>query len=143
MNTEQERADFEAWHREKYESTLYCESRWEAWQARAALQAQPTESFPCRIIEADFETGTVTVEMQGQYTVSAGQKYLCDAPLQSQDREDAVMLVVALEESRQAMKAILAKERLKAVAKRVLSRAILMADKAIDRARRIEGADDA
>lgn len=59
------------------------------WNARAALQSQPTESFPCRIIEADLETSTVTLEMQGKYTVSAGQKYLCDAPLQSQDREDA------------------------------------------------------
>lgn len=145
MNTEQERADFEAW----LEGSIYSDDSesfhadlWNAYQAgRAALQShdsevwlnrlislavsygdsrhfeveaddkrdaacrsaqafknlidharalqsQATEAFPCRIVEADFETGTVTLEMHGKYTVSSGQKYLCDAPLQSQDRGD-------------------------------------------------------
>lgn len=44
MNIEQERADFEAWYRQKYDSTLYCESRWEVWQARAALQGSLDKS---------------------------------------------------------------------------------------------------
>lgn len=56
----------------------------------AKLVEQATEAYPCRIVETDFETGTVTLEMQGKYTVSSGQKYLCDAPLQSQDREYAL-----------------------------------------------------
>lgn len=47
----------------------------------AALQSQATEAYPCRIVETDFETSTVTLEMQGKYTVSSGQKYLCDVPL--------------------------------------------------------------
>lgn len=107
MNTEQERADFEAWAKadgyedfERFgEGYAHPELReaWRGYQAgRAALQSQPTEAFPCRIIEADFETGTVTLEMQGKYTVSAGQKYLCDAPLQSQDREDAQEIAATL-----------------------------------------------
>lgn len=100
-DTEQERAAFEAWFTKtkayisdpKYIfAQIVKDIAWEAWQARAALQSQPTEAFPCRIIEADFETGTVTLEMQGKYTVSAGQKYLCNAPLQSQDQEDAARL---------------------------------------------------
>lgn len=104
MSIEQQRADFEAWAKTHYylselgldfEDDEYVDMEvqgaFEAYQAgRDALQSQPTESFPCRIIEADFETGSVTLEMQGKYTVSAGQKYLCDAPLQSQDREDAL-----------------------------------------------------
>lgn len=46
MNTEQERADFEAWYRDTYNSTLYCEARFEGWQAgRAALQSQPQETI--------------------------------------------------------------------------------------------------
>lgn len=44
-------------------------------------QLQATEAYPCRIVETDFETNTVTLEMQGKYTVSSGQKYLCDVPL--------------------------------------------------------------
>lgn len=104
MNIERERAAFEWWASDEGESPRAVErvgecyklaqiqSYWIAWQARAALQLQPTEAFLCRIIEADFETGTVTLEMQGKYTVSAGQKYLCNAPLQSQDREDAERL---------------------------------------------------
>lgn len=47
----------------------------------AKLAEQATEAYPCRIVEADFETNTVTLEMQGKYTVSSGQKYLCDVPL--------------------------------------------------------------
>lgn len=103
IDTEQLRADFEAWMRKrKPDISLkrYADGRyrvttmnyaWEGYQAgRAALQSQATEAFPCRIIEGDFEAGTVTLEMQGDYTVSSGQKYLCDAPLQSQDAEDAL-----------------------------------------------------
>lgn len=56
--------------------------------------------------------------------------------LQSQDREDTVVLFVALEKSRKTMKAILAHERLRSVAKRCLSYSIGIADRAIDR---IEG----
>lgn len=100
MNTEQERADFEAWANGRCElhlvnpagrySSATTQFAWEAYQAgRAALQSQATEAFPCRIVEADFETGTVTLKMHGKYTVSGGQKYLCDAPMQSQDRQDA------------------------------------------------------
>lgn len=36
-------------------------------------------SFPCKIIEADLDADIVTLQMEGDYTVSAGQKYLCDA----------------------------------------------------------------
>lgn len=106
IDIEKERADFEAACRQHAEDAGYDDSErlerdgdgyadthtqaaWWAWQIRAAMQSQPTEAFPCRIVEADFETGTVTLEMQGDYTVSSGQKYLCDAPLQSQDAEDA------------------------------------------------------
>src|SRR5690606_27226404 len=94
MNTEHERIKFEAaCHRHAEEAghegaaklerdgdgyaDPATQAAWWGWrEGRAALQSQPTESFPCRIIEADFETGTVTLEMQGKYTVSAGQKYL-------------------------------------------------------------------
>lgn len=38
MNEDKMRAEFEAWWREEYDSTLYCESAWRGWQAsRAAL----------------------------------------------------------------------------------------------------------
>lgn len=60
------------------------------------------------------------------------------AALQSQDREDVTALKVGLEEAAQTMRAVLAQERLKAVAKRCLSRAIGVCDRAIDHARRIE-----
>lgn len=98
MTNERQRAEFEAWAARiglcvtgKYAETingLCAESAFKAGY-KAALQSQATEAFPCRIVEADFETGTVTLEMQGDYTVSSGQKYLCDAPLQTQDAEDA------------------------------------------------------
>lgn len=83
---------FAAWCRKHFEyvdlDAFEMEIAWDAYQAgRAATLSQATEAFPCRIVEADFETGTVTLEMHGKYTVSSGQKYLCDAPLQSQDRE--------------------------------------------------------
>lgn len=31
------RSEFEAWYRDKYQSTLYCCSRWEAWQAASRI----------------------------------------------------------------------------------------------------------
>ena len=37
-------------------------------------------NFPCKITEADLDANIVTLQMEGNYTVSAGQKYLCDAP---------------------------------------------------------------
>lgn len=106
MNTEQERAAFEAWFTKtkayisdpKYIfAQIVRDIALEAWQARAALQ--------------------------------------------SQDKEDVTVLKVALEESRQTMKAVLAQERLKDVAKRCLSRTIGITDRAIDHARRIEGGE--
>ena len=61
------------------------------------------------------------------------------AALQSQDREDVAVLKVALEEAAQTMRAVLAQERLRAVAKRCLSQAIGVCDRAIDHARWAEG----
>lgn len=92
MNNEQLRAEFEAWANGRCElylvgpagrySSATTQFAWEAYQAgRSALQSQATEAYPCRIVETDFETNTVTLEMQGKYTVSSGQKYLCDVPL--------------------------------------------------------------
>ncbi|NYT67929.1 hypothetical protein [Pusillimonas noertemannii] len=48
---EQERVEFEAWYREKYNSTLYCEARYEGWvEGRAALQSQDREdAIPANI----------------------------------------------------------------------------------------------
>lgn len=47
-------------------------------QARSTPQ-EAMNSFPCKIIEADLDQDIVTLQMEGVYTVSAGQKYLCDA----------------------------------------------------------------
>lgn len=76
-----------------------------------------------------------------EQTLENAEKALLDhaLALQSQDREDVTTLKAGLEEAAQTMRAVLAQERLKAVAKRCLSRAIVVCDRAIDRARRIEG----
>lgn len=50
---------------------------WWAWQA-ASLN-QDANTYPCYIIEADFEKNTVTLQMTGNYSVSAGPKVLSDA----------------------------------------------------------------
>lgn len=49
-----------------------------AVQLAPVQPAMPADAYPCRIVEADFETGTVTLQMEGKYTVSAGPKPLCD-----------------------------------------------------------------
>ena len=75
-----------------------------------------------------------TAEQMQAYAIAA-----IEAALQSQDREDVTTLKAGLEEAAQTMRAVLAQERLKAVAKRCLSRAIVVCDRAIDYARRVEG----
>lgn len=54
MNTEQERAAFEAWAQNSFElhrhsageySSSFTQAAWAAWQARAALQSQPQETI--------------------------------------------------------------------------------------------------
>ena len=48
-------------------------------------------NFPCKIIEADFAADIVTLQMEGHYTVSAGQKYLCDiAPVSAEPVAEVV-----------------------------------------------------
>lgn len=51
-----EREAFEQWFRREFRSTLYCESRWEAWQARAALSADAVDERAAfeRCYQADF-----------------------------------------------------------------------------------------
>jgi len=48
--------------------------------------------YPCSIVGADFEGGTVTLEMEGSdYKVSAGRYYLCKEKLSIQPTEvDAI-----------------------------------------------------
>jgi len=145
MNIEQERAAFEAWMRDNHPGHClifvngylhkWPQRLWEAYQAgRAALQSQPTEAFPCRIIEADFETGTVTLEMLGKYTVSAGQKYLCNAPLQSQDGEKHLVAAI-----REAIELLGPEAPSCSGCEYEWNHALRVLREAIDHARRIEG----
>lgn len=86
MSIDKEREEFSRW---AADYGLYDEPNWSkdtetdcwfAWQAgRAELRVQDSGGYSCRIIEADFETNLVTIKMDGKYSVSAGNKILCDA----------------------------------------------------------------
>lgn len=189
MNTEQLRAEFEAWTDNHYYlselNNIYLDddyvdpemqAAWEGYQAgRAALQSQDEDIFsPTSLTGLSKDELIRQLQWALNYWMpniaddgtpdgerAAREAYLLlgmQAPvgrkeentptywervsdLQSQDRDDVTVLKVALEESRQTMKAVLAQERLKDVAKRCLSRTIGITDRAIDHARRIEGGE--
>ena len=89
MNTEQERADFEAWLRVKPCGAAH-DFAWEAWKARAALQSQPRQPEISRgllgkivdeVFDGAIEDASVIEDI---YRVIARE-----TALQSQDRENA------------------------------------------------------
>ena len=102
-------------------------------QQRAAFEAWYQQHHGDRAMYGRDTSGEYTDKLV-QAACNAWQ-----AALQSQDREDVATLKAGLEEAVQTMRAVLAQERLKAVAKRCLSRAIVVCDRAIDHARRVEG----
>ena len=54
--------------------------KFKTWLARAELDARQ-QGEPCRIISANLSTGVFTLQMiNPNFSVSAGTKYLCDAP---------------------------------------------------------------
>lgn len=75
-DTEQERAEFEAWHEERYgepagefkSNGFYdnheVQAEWRGWQARAALQSQDREDAErYRYIKGQMETGAVSTQL--------------------------------------------------------------------------------
>jgi len=112
---EQERADFEAWYREKYNSTLYCEARYEGWvEGRAALQSQDREDDPLQpaanwLIQA-IESCTVA-DIQGRLSIGYNRaQRLFDHATQSRDRANAEWMTC---ESRRPWAANTLRERAK------------------------------
>lgn len=114
MNTEQERADFEAWHKRTYgrqpvlscrgyyQATLHNE-RWMIWKAIAALQSQPNHDAwkeaaiawgVCASLNRKFCKGRDPLFKARQadfvkHAEAARTRALETDVLQSQDREDA------------------------------------------------------
>lgn len=99
MSIEKEREAFERWYQEAHKirgdwnkkrsdgeydyASTYCS--WITWLARAETKT-PIQGQPCRIIEADLSTGIFTLQMNNpDFSVSAGPKYLCDAPMENKE----------------------------------------------------------
>lgn len=93
MNIEKERKAFEKWYQETHKpqgdwnakgigggyNYATTDFSWMAWLARAEIDAKP-DGHLCRIIQGDFSTGIITLEMSDpDFSVSAGPKLLCDA----------------------------------------------------------------